>query len=799
MRYMKLAVICFSLCLSGIVVFADGMMLPVRPEIPAFSVKYHRVNVTIDRQIATTEVDQAFHNEAASQVEGSYLFPIADNMAISKFSMYTGDEELTHRVLEKDEARRIYTGIVAQRRDPALLEWLGYRMIQARVFPIEAHGDKRIRIAYQEVLPVQNNVVKYVYPLKTEKVSSKPLAECSVTVHIVSARPLRNVYSPTHNVTVQYQGEYRATVTYSEKQVLPDEDLVLYYTLSAAQVGVDLLTYRDPDRGDGYFLLLAAPNPDVRKGDVQPKDVIFVLDTSGSMSGHKIEQAKAALVYCVNSLDPHDRFNLIIFNTEIVPWMKALQPAARTARDAAVAFIGEQRANGGTNLNGAIQTALDELHDADTTRPHVAILLTDGQPTVGETNTEALLTNAKTKNTHHARFFDFGVGADYNAHLLDTLADDNGGYAENVLPKENIEVKVSDFYNRIASPLFMNLKLDWGEANIYDVYPQELPDLYQGSQLVLAGRYKPLLHGSTTTIHLDGEVAGRRQTFTYTAELPARAEGDDAVPRLWATRKIGFLEDQIRLHGANKELVEELVQLSKTYGILTQYTSFLVDVDVNAPAGPRALNAFKPLKDTYTPQEQDKLDALRDQKVGSSAVAQSVNSKAALHALQFAPRNGNMIISEAGDRMQLAQLRNINQRSFVQNGRQWVDLKFNTQRVVKVKAYSPAYFQLANANPRMAQFMSVGENVIVAMKNVAVQVDTAGREETFSDTDFLPLKKDMDDEFGVPKAMATGVPLAMITAPTSTTLRPWVFTLLALLAIPFALVFRRRIWRGKDI
>ncbi|MEI6521687.1 MAG: VIT and VWA domain-containing protein, partial [bacterium] len=294
---MKNIIFLLILITSSLSLLADGMLLQPRPELPAFSVTYHTVDVNIDRQIAKTEIDQVFHNESNIQTEGTYMFPIDDNKTISKFIMYAGNEELKNRILEKDEAAKIYNNIVRQRKDPALLQWINKRMIQARVFPIEPNGDKRIKLGYQEALTAQNNVIKYVYPMKTEMISSKPLSKCTVRVNIISDKPLINIYSPTHKISVKRIDDYHAEVAYFEENVLPDQDFVFYYSFSTLNIGADLLAYTEAGTKDGYFIMMVAPQFNIPQTEVQPKDTIFVLDTSGSMSGDKINQAKSALKY----------------------------------------------------------------------------------------------------------------------------------------------------------------------------------------------------------------------------------------------------------------------------------------------------------------------------------------------------------------------------------------------------------------------------------------------------------------------------------------------------------------------
>lgn len=795
---------------------ADGMLIPREPIYPAFSVVYHRVDVKIDRQVATTDIDQAFRahwwrgpiplREERSiyppppprpipvrPIEATYLFPLYDNIALSKFSMFVGGEELPHRVLPKEEAQRIYNDIVRVRQDPALLEWVGTRMIQARVYPIQPNEDKRIRVAYQEILKASGGVVKYVYPLKTEKMSARPLEEVSIHIEIRSPQPIRSVYSPTHPVTVRREGDHQAFVSYRERNVRPDQDLVLYYTVSEKDLGLDLLTYNDR-RGDGYFLLLAAPKAELRRGEGQPKDVVFVLDTSGSMAGDgKIEQAKAAMQFCVNNLDARDRFNIIAFSTEVRPWRSGLQPATRENVRDAEEFTAQFKAQGGTNIHESLRTALEMLNQTDTLRLPVLIFMTDGLPTVGETNNERILAMVKDLNRRRARIFDFGVGYDVNTHFLDRLAEQNNGYAENVLPKEDIEVKVSDFYAKVSTPLLMNVRIDWGKADVYDLYPHEMPDVFKGSQLIVLGRYRTREDDVRTTLRLSGEVNGRRETFTYDVTFPRSAFADDFIPRLWATRKIGYLEDEVRLRGPNREVIEEIIRLSKEHGILTEYTSFLVDIDVHAPRlsfGPAAplgrphllAKSERDLADEAAVRvEQYRRQEATGLGGGGFGVAQSVNRKAAKGAAQAPAFGGNIIMTERGEKIQLGQLKNISQRSFVQYGTQWVDVNYkDSQRLVKVKAFSPAYFQLANAHPRMAQYMSMSDDIIIALQDLALHINKdSGREAEFSAAEFKEFKAKMEAEFGAPPASVNEKRTAMVGADTMqvTTISRWAWLL----------------------
>ena len=346
--------------------------------------KEHHVTVTLSNQVATTRVDQTFINETGYEIEGEYIFPLPVGANISRFAMWVDGKRLEAEVLDRDKAQRIYEDIVRQQRDPALLEYVGRNAFRARIYPIAPWGEKRVEIEYSELLTADRGLVRYTYPLNTEKFSARPLEEVSVQVHITSRQPLQGIYSPSHDVRVQRDGQFKATVQYSDKDTTPNKDFVLYYQVSAQELGANVLSYREGNE-DGFFLLLLAPQDEdvVRQQEIVAKDVYFVLDTSGSMRGDKLAQAQKAAKYVLDNLNPDDRFNIIAFSSGT----NAYASRARSVREVtpARAFIDTLRATGGTNIDRALQETLAQTRND---RPQVIIFLTDGLATEGETGTE---------------------------------------------------------------------------------------------------------------------------------------------------------------------------------------------------------------------------------------------------------------------------------------------------------------------------------------------------------------------------------------------------------------------------
>src|SRR5215471_15200656 len=514
--------------------------------------------------------------------------------------MWDGDKRLVGEARSRDEARRIYNDIVRSRRDPALLEYAGKNLFQASVFPIQPHSDKKIELTYSQVLGAEGGTVAYRYPLGTGWQSQgfrqpgpvplpRPLGESepenqqawpggssfgqvSAVVEISSKAAIKGVYSPSHEIDVKRDGERKARLSF-ESRGGAQADFQLFYTLSNQDFGLSLLTYRDPGK-DGFFLLLVSPKAELDDREVSAKDVIFVLDTSGSMSEEgKMDKAKAALRQGVGSLNPRDRFNVISFAGEERLMSERLITADDEGKKQAREFIEGMRATGGTNINDALMAAFKQIQPG--VRPQMVVLITDGQPTVGETKAGGILANVKQANKAGARLFTFGVGYDVNTLLLDGLANENRGTVAYIEPKEDIEVKVSNFFAKINNPVLSDLKIDWGGVETDLVYPRAAPDIFHGSQLVLMGRYRP--RPSATRLTLTGKVNGRERRFMYDdLQFPEKQGDNEFLPHLWAMRRVGHLLDQIRVNGESKELRDEIVELGTRYGIVTPYTSYLV-------------------------------------------------------------------------------------------------------------------------------------------------------------------------------------------------------------------------------
>ncbi len=679
----------------------DPTPLPPRVTPPIWNVdglriEYQRVDVTIADQVATTHIEQLFVNPNDWMLEGTYLFPLPEGAAVNQLTMWVDGQPIEAKILEAGEARAIYDEIVRQLRDPALLEYVGHSAIQANVFPIPPRDERLVEIEYSQVLPAENGLIHYVYPQSSDLYTSTPLESQSIRLEVESREEIRAIYSPSHAVAIEREGQFRAVAGYEDQNVLPQQDFELYYTVSPESIGLNVLTYKEANE-DGFFLLLVAPTVEVDSDAVVARDVILVLDTSGSMEGEKLAQAKEAAHYVVDHLNPTDRFNIVTFSTGV----RSYAPQLTAAEDAAAAhsFIDRLEALGGTNISLAL---LEAVQQTDGERPLTVLFLTDGLATEGIVETPLLLQAVEDAAPANARIFSFGVGDDVDTLLLGSLSENHRGTTTYVRPGQAIDEAVSSFYAKVSTPVLANVSLQVDGVTVEQTYPTELSDLFAGTQMIVAGRYR---QGGPATITLSGEVNGEPQRFVYEDINFAESGGDAFIPRLWATRAIGHLLQQIRLHGESSELVESVVDLSIRYGIITPYTSFLIEEDDIFTQSGRETIVEDAVQVEEEPAAVSGADAVEE--------AQAEGELAAAEApapLPTIPAGG---VSSDGSAVGVVQ--SIGSKTFVYRDGVWIDTAFDAeaQQPQRVSFASEDYFELLSAAPELGQYLSLGSRIIV--------------------------------------------------------------------------------------
>ncbi|WP_372369345.1 VIT domain-containing protein [Candidatus Uabimicrobium sp. HlEnr_7] len=690
--------------------------------------KKHHVNVNIKNGVAVTSLETEYYNPNNRLLEGTYLFALPKGASVANFSLWIDGKEMPAELLDAKKAEDLYVSIVRKMIDPALLEFVGRETFKMRIFPFPANGTRKIKLTYQQVLTVDNNLTRYEYPLTAVGSGhDDTIGDFSCTVKIASQHSLKSVFSPTHDVKIEQQGK-NASVTFSKNHVNTDRDFVLYTSDSNKRVDLSFIPFAKNNE-KGHFLAMLSPKTELDASEINPKDIVYVLDTSGSMVGDKMDQAKKALQYCLHQLNEKDNFNIVSFSTEANLYKDKLVNASKQNVKKALGYIEEEIfARGGTNLEEALHYALD-IAPKNSTRPYMIILLTDGKPTIGVTNPEQIIKKVQKASLKNLRLFSFGIGDQLNAKLLDRLAEENKGTREYVSAKEDIEIKISSFVDKVSSPVLSNVKVKFPsseEIRITEVYPREIPDLFKGSPLTLLGRFSGK---GDQVIKVTGMVNGKEQEFVYEVSFPEQNIENEHVPRLWAVRKVGFLLDQIRLHGENDELKKEVVRLAKKFGIVTPYTSYLVVEDDpqpvanNRPVPPSVWDEVRRQGAGSANNEDDDFSSAEeamDTESGESAVTASKE-------IQKMKKADSIYENKKTNTQIQNKIRKVGFKTFYLSSGTWYDSEAMSKKsqkltVEKITYLSDAYFALLKKHPKMAKYLAIAKNLSLEWEGTIYEI-----------------------------------------------------------------------------
>jgi len=691
---------------------AQGWIEPTRPIIapPSGAVVKVRsaVQVTVLGRVARVTVEEWFRNGGPALGEAHYLYPLPGEASFSDFSLWQGDTELRGEMMDAAQARTIYENIVRQKRDPALIELAGHGLLRARVFPINPGETRKITLRYTQILDRVGDAWRFRYPADRQAAGGG--ASRSFRLQMDSAARFGDPYSPTHQVTARRAGG-RLEVSLADSTGGGDLELLL--PLARGLVGMSLLTHRPVD-DDGFFMLLVAPGAGAHAEAVR-RDVVAVVDVSGSMSGEKLDQAKSALVQLLGGLRATDRFRVVAFSSGVRRFATGWTQAGAEQRQRAVDWVRSLSPQGGTNIAGALAEAFVEA-PADGALG-VVVFLTDGMPTVGEQNPETIANRAEQERGRFS-VFAFGIGYDVNTYVLDRLTERARGTTEYIRPGADIEQAVGSLAAKIATPVLTDLALRAGDGlELYDVQPGSLPDLFTGDELVVFGRYREA--GSRErSVTVTGRRNGREERFTTEARFPDEQAANAYIASLWAARKAGALAREIRLHGANREIVEALKELALRYGILTEYTSYLVQ-EPSDVAWRRAEERV--MAQSVVPRDQ----------AGADAVAKS-NREAQMwdaRSLDAVVATASPIMADEGEGPAgRAATQRVGARLFVRRDSTWTDLRHNDSlRIVTVAPFSDAYFALLRALPELVQAAALEPSVLVAGRRLSVKIEASGK------------------------------------------------------------------------
>lgn len=652
-------------------------------------------HVAIEQQVATTVLDITLHNPSGARQEAELLVPVPEGSVIRGFDFQGTGQVPSAEVLPRSVAKHTYRDIVRKLRDPALLEFAGYQLVRSSVFPIEPSGTQQLRLTYEQLLASSSGRIDYVLP-RSESIGYR--VPWTYQVSIKAKQEIATLYSPSHPLDTQRLAPNAMTARVNPSHATEPGAFRVSVIHGGSHVAASLYAYPALGKDAGYFLLVAGlpPRPASEGQTMLKREITLVLDRSGSMAGEKIEQVREAAKQILAGLQDGETFNIISYNDQVTPF--AAQPVVRsreTMKDA-IAHLEGLAAGGGTNLHDALAQALAQAPSGNVLP--IVLFLTDGLPTVGNTSEVAIRELATQQNPHERRVFTFGVGADVNTPLLNKIAASSRASATFVLPQEDVEVKVAQVFSRLAGPILASpelvLQTQHGDAaprRLHDIIPKTLPDVFEGDQIVLVGRYQ-----GDDPLHfvLNGNYLGETRTFRFSFELDGSRK-NAFVPRLWASRRIAQLTEIIRESGAGmtaaqvgnptnpfqnvasaqapapgqpgampahlKELVDEIVRLSIEYGVLSEYTAFLAREGTD-------LGSTASLLSTANDNFVNRAMTCR---TGIASINQEFNNPAQLRQSNLNFRNGYW--ADNMERVEITTVQQVCDLAFFNRGGRWVD------------------------------------------------------------------------------------------------------------------------------
>lgn len=688
--------------------------------------------VNVRNQAATTTLVISLRNPSNRRQEAELMVPVPDSAVVRGLDFQGGGSEPSAQLLPREEARRIYNEIVSRAKDPALLEFAGLNVIRSSVFPVEPNGTQKIKLIYEMLLKADGDRFDYLLP-RSEALDYR--VPWRVTMNIRSKKKISTVYSPTHPLNVKRINDTHVQVTLPDHAASTPGPLRVSCLVTDNGVTASLFAYPDPKSGGGYFLLLAGVPPlskQVIQANAAKREVTLVIDRSGSMNGPKLKQVREAAMQVIAGLEMGEAFNVIIYNSAVESF--STQPVIKTeeTETAVRRYLAGMTARGGTNIHDALVEALRQKPTREMLP--LVLFLTDGLPTIGQTSEKAIRAMVKTGNPFKRRVFTFGVGVDVNTPLLEAVADTTRATSEFVLPTEDVEVKVAAVFKRLTGPVLADPVMTVFDASggaalgrTIDLMPSRLPDLFDGDQLVLVGRY---LGDKPIQFKLEGNYLTKPRTFAFDFELDNATTKNAFVPRLWASRKIAMLIDAIRTMGADtgrpgapvptndprfKELVDEIVKLSTEFGILTEYTAFL------AREGTDLSN--ERLSEIRREASYNFSRRAMSTRSGMASTNQDNNIK--LGKAQSRLNSTNSYYDQNMRQVEISSVQQINDRTFYRRGNQWIDSRLissSAKPIKTVRVGTEEYAQIAAklAEKNQQGCMSFKENVVIEIDNQAM-------------------------------------------------------------------------------
>jgi Ca-activated chloride channel family protein len=570
------------------------------PSLDRMPLKSTSAVVNIAGVIADVTVTQEYKNEGKRPLEAIYIFPASTRAAVYGMKMTIGARTIVAKIDKREQARRSYEQAKQEGKSASLLEQQRPNVFQMSVANIMPGDVIQVELKYTELLVPEDGVYEFVYPTvvgprysnqpeatapQSEKwvanpylhQGNKPGYTFNMTANLTAGMPIREITSPSHEATVDYDGKSSATVKLPDTEKFGgNRDFILKYRLAGGKVETGMLLYEGKD--ENYFLMMVQPPERVTAKQIPPREYIFIVDVSGSMNGFPIEVSKSLLRELLRNLRPVDRFNVLLFASRSEVLSSTSLPATEANITAAIRLIDDQRGGGGTEILPALNRAL-ALPRAEEGMSRTVIIATDGYVRV-EPEVFDLIRN----KLGDANMFAFGIGNSVNRHIIEGMAHVGMGEPFVMTGQSEAGKQAARFREMIASPVLTRVKVDFGSFEVYDVEPPAIPDVLAERPVIVFGKWRGRPGG---TIKLSGYTAEGKYMKRLAVNEFKPAGGNSALRYLWARHRITLLADYNNLqNGRNRELVEEVTELGLKYNLLTAYTSFVaIDSEVRNKDG----------------------------------------------------------------------------------------------------------------------------------------------------------------------------------------------------------------------
>lgn len=660
---------CFS---SGILhvfppTFRDETFAVARP-----TVLLSKVLITVSESFVEYRIDQTFFNNNDFPLDAIYLLPVEKD-AEPATEVRVNSAVTPYDAVSPEEFFPTLRELTTSMQDPSLLALAGKRLIVVRSLHMGIRQQKSIRIHYRVPLRLENDQLDLVLPLDGERYSLGPVGELDIQVRFKMSRPVRNVFSPSHHIVITREAAHRCLVTSRMEQRRIREDFRLVTTFSSEELDLRILVHRTKGAKGAFMALVSPPivPPQVREPD---KDVVFLLDASGSMGKVGLGFAKRSVVFGLERLGPKDRFNVLSISTRVQRLSERMLPATGENVMEASRFVNSVAGAGGTDLYNGLIESLEQFTTRK--RPGIIMLAGDGRGTVGTVNPEAIAEDVRRYNRNRTRLFVLALGNQADMALLDKLATLNHGTCYHFVGTEDFPSVMNRFFSGVSPPQVSDISLEYQDISPEEVDSDPIPDLFGHDSLTIFGRYGDK-RDISSKVKLRGKIRGRTRTLNQTVMFPLSEPENSYVPALWAMRRMAYLLEKDWLKGPKPEVREQIVNLSKEFG-------FKVPFPVTASGS-----------DRYPPAGHE--DGSR---------------------LLWRYKTSNVVSDVASD-----EYRRVGAKTFHLDKTQWVDVEFRTSMPLRTSEFlSEDYFELLKGDPRLGPFLALGPEVIVVRDTGPIQI-----------------------------------------------------------------------------